>query len=135
MQISAYLTFTGNCREAMHFYQQCLGGELSIQTVGESPHFMKMPKAMRNAILHATLINESLILMASDMVPEIGLVSGNAISLMLDCSSEAQIKQCYLDLSTGGTQTHPIQYSYWGSLFGDLIDKYGNHWLLQYQGS
>ena len=36
-QLNAYLRFNGKCREAMTFYQACLGGELTIQTVGESP--------------------------------------------------------------------------------------------------
>jgi PhnB protein len=36
-QINSYLTFNGNCQEAMIFYQKCLGGELTFQTVGESP--------------------------------------------------------------------------------------------------
>ena len=34
-QINAYLTFNGNCREAMQFYTDCLGGELYLQTIGE----------------------------------------------------------------------------------------------------
>ncbi len=55
--INSYLTFSGNCREAMRFYQECLGGELQIQTIGDSPMAAKMPKKMKNYILHATLTN------------------------------------------------------------------------------
>ncbi len=32
-QIHSYLTFSGNCREAMTFYRECLGGILMLQTV------------------------------------------------------------------------------------------------------
>ena len=46
MQIQSYLTFNGNCREAMNFYKQCLGGELWFQTVGESPLSEHMPPQM-----------------------------------------------------------------------------------------
>jgi len=35
--IVAYLNFDGNCREAMKFYQRCLGGELSIMPFSEAP--------------------------------------------------------------------------------------------------
>ena len=42
-QINSYLTFSGNCREAMNFYVTCLGGELVFQTIGESPLANKMP--------------------------------------------------------------------------------------------
>ena len=55
MQIQSYLTFNGNCREAMNFYQRCLGGELAFQTVGESPLSDHMPAQMKDCILHSTL--------------------------------------------------------------------------------
>lgn len=45
-QINSYLTFNGNCREAMNFYKDCLGGELILQTIGESPLAYKMPQLM-----------------------------------------------------------------------------------------
>jgi PhnB protein len=133
MQLSSYLTFSGNCREAMTFYNNCLGGDLYFQTVGESPLSEKMPAHMRKAILHATLTREDLVLMASDIVSEKGLVRGNAVALMLNCGSEDEIRQCYASLSTGGEQTHPLEMSFWGALFGDLTDRYGNHWLLHFQ--
>lgn len=133
MKINAYLTFAGNCREAMQFYQQCLGGQLNFQTIGESPLANRMPAEMKNAILHATLIKDSMVLMASDMVGDQGLSLGNSVSLMLDCKSEHEIKNCYSNLSAGGLQTHPLELTFWGALFGDLKDKYGNHWLLHFQ--
>lgn len=131
-QIHSYLTFNGNCREAMTFYQECLGGELTFQTVGESPLSEKMPKIMKDCILHSTLTNGNLILMASDMVSEKGLIKGNSVSLSLNCSSEEEIKSCYAKLSAGGTANHSLENSFWGALFGDLTDKFGNNWLLNF---
>jgi PhnB protein len=131
-QIHTYLTFGGNCREAMTFYKDCLGGELTLQTIGDSPMSDRMPEEMKACILHATLIKGSLVLMGSDMVSKKGLVSGNAVSLSLSCTSEAEIRNCYKLLSEGGTQDHALENSFWGALFGDLTDKFGNHWLLNY---
>ncbi|MEO5570621.1 MAG: VOC family protein [Bacteroidia bacterium] len=131
-QINSYLTFNGNCREAMTFYKECLGGELTLQTIGESPMADKMPSQMKESILHATLSKNGLVLMASDMVPEQGLRKGNSVSLCLNCSSENEIENCYKKLSTGGKADHPLENTFWGALFGDLTDKYGNHWLLNY---
>lgn len=132
-QINSYLTFNGNCREAMTFYKDCLGGELVLQTVGESPLSDKMSPQMKKSILHSTLTRDGLILMGSDMVSDGGLVKGNSVSLMLTCSSEQEIKDCYANLAKGGEATHPLQNTFWGALFGDLIDKFGNHWLLNYE--
>lgn len=128
--INSYLTFNGNCREAMSFYQQCLGGELSLQTIGDSPLADKMPEQMKNCILHGTLTKGQLMLMGSDMVGADGLNRGNAVSLMLNLDSEEETRAVYASLSSGGRATHPLEISFWGALFGDLTDKYGNNWLL-----
>ncbi|MFM9839907.1 MAG: VOC family protein [Cyclobacteriaceae bacterium] len=134
-QINSYLTFSGNCREAMTFYKECLGGELIFQTVGESPLSEKMPSKMKNCILHATLTRNDLVLMGSDMVPESGLVKGNAISLSINCGSEEEIKTFYKKLSSSGKADHPLEETFWGALFGDLTDKFGNHWFLNHNGN
>lgn len=131
-KINSYLTFNGNCREAMNFYKDCLGGELSIQTIGESPISDKMPEQMKQSILHSTLIKGQLVLMGSDMVGDSGLIKGNALSMMLDCESEEEIKAIYSKLSEGGKAEHPLENSFFGAIFGDLTDKYGNHWLLHF---
>jgi PhnB protein len=116
----------------MMFYKECLGGELSLQTVGESPMARKMPARMQNAILHGTLIKGELILLGSDMVAENGLSKGNSVSLMLNCESDKEIRECYEKLSENGEKTHPLELTFWGALFGDLTDQFGNHWLLHY---
>ena len=130
--ISSYLTFAGNCREAMLFYKECLGGELSLQTIGESPLSGKMPPQMKDSILHSTLAKKGFVLMGSDMVSKEGLIKGNAVSLMLNCNSEKEIRACYENLSREGRTEHPLEITFWGALFGDLTDKYGNHWLLHF---
>ncbi len=132
MQIHPYLTFNGNCREAMNFYNECLGGKLEIQTIGESPLAEKMPAKMKKCILHATLTRKSLVLMGTDLVGRNGLMKGNAVSLSLHCGSEKEMKQCFAKLSEGGIENHPPEITFFGSLLGDLTDKFGNHWLLHY---
>lgn len=131
-KLNTYLTFNGNCREAMSFYQHCLGGELSFQTIEDSPLSDKMPAEMKTCILHSTLISDGIIIMGSDMVGEKGLLKGNAVSLLLNCSSEEEARHCYENLVKGGEATHPLHISFWGALFGDLTDKYGNQWLLHF---
>lgn len=132
MQLHAYLSFNGNCREAMQFYQGCLGGELSFQTIGESPLSESMPKKMRDCILHATLSNDALLLMASDMLGSAGLIKGNTVSLSLNCNSEEELNNCYIHLSAGGSITHSLELTNWGARFGNLTDQFGIHWLLQF---
>lgn len=130
--INGYLSFNGNCREALLFYQQCLGGELSFQTVGDSPAAARMPDRMKDCILHGTLVSRKLVLMGTDLLGEEGLQKGNNISLMIQCSSEREIRSLYRKLSTRGRKTHQLDRSAWGALFGNLEDRYGNHWMLYF---
>lgn len=129
-QLITYLTFNGNCREAMTFYQECLGGELYVQTVGDSPLSTELPLRMRKYVLHAMLRADNLVLMATDMVDEVELVRGNSVSIMIRCSSQDEMHKHFENLSRGGKTTYPIEENFWGALFGGLTDKYGNKWLL-----
>jgi PhnB protein len=129
--INTYLTFNGNCREAMNFYQECLGGELYFQTIGESPMADKMPSKMKESILHSTLTSGDVRIQASDMGND-GLIKGNNVSLMLNCSSENEIRNTYEKLASGGDTTHPLEDTFWGSLFGGLTDKFEIRWILHF---
>jgi PhnB protein len=128
--INAYLTFNGNCREAMTFYKDCFGGELEMLAVKDSPMADQWPADAQKKILHASLIKDTLILLASDMGGDEGQVRGNIISLALNCSSEEEIKTYFNNLSEGGHITHPLHTFFDGSI-GALTDKYGMNWILK----
>ena len=116
----------------MTFYQDCLGGELTLETIGESVIVDKMPNILKRSIMHAVLAKDDLVIMATDMVEERGLIKGNSISMMLNCNSEEEALAFYRKLSAGGRASHPLQETFWGALFGDLTDRFGNNWLINY---
>ena len=37
LHCTPFLLFDGNCAEAMTFYHQCLGGELTLTKLGDTP--------------------------------------------------------------------------------------------------
>ncbi|MES2560035.1 MAG: VOC family protein [Bacteroidota bacterium] len=133
--LCAYLTFAGNCREAMVFYQQCLGGTLSFVTLSDSPVADRLPANAGKYVLLAQLKHSMLTLMATDIVPDEGLVHGNAVSLYLQCNNLQQMEQLYTTLSQGGTQNDPIHQTFFGEWFGNLTDRFGIHWLLYHAAS
>ena len=116
----------------MEFYHQCIGGDLSLQTLGESPVPPQLPFNMKGAIVHAELKCSHFVLMGSDMGNNERLVKGNAMGIVIHCTSEKEIRDCYHKLSEGGKQTHPLSITFSGTLFGGITDKYGNRWLLNY---
>jgi PhnB protein len=130
-QINAYLSFGGNCREAMTFYQHCFGGELDIKTFEEAPGDM-MPGAAKDQVMHGRLSNGGLLLMASDGLQEVP-VKGNQVNLNINCSSEKEINNFFEKLSEGGKITMPLADQFWGARFGMLIDKFGIAWMLNWE--
>jgi PhnB protein len=131
-QIIAYLTFDGNCAEAMNFYKESIGGELMVNVVGDHPVEGQCGTAEPGAVMHAQLSKGSLQLMASDMMAGTGLIRGNSMALSLNCSSEEEIRDYFDKLSAGGTDIQPLKVEFWGALFGMFTDKFGLRWLLNF---
>jgi PhnB protein len=129
--INAYLNFNGKCREAMTFYHQCLGGELKLQKVSESPMAAQMPSELGAHIVHASLVHHRIVLMGSDMRGN-SLVQGNSVGLCLNCSSDEEIDTYFNNLSTGGRVVTPLHQTFWGATYGEITDKYGMNWMLNY---
>ncbi|MGE5682509.1 MAG: VOC family protein [Bacillota bacterium] len=131
-QIIAYLSFNGNCREAMSFYRDILGGELRMQSVGETPVAGQMPAEAHQKIMHALLTGNGFVLMASDSLRG-NLTEGSSISLLLSCSGEEEINRLFSGLSSGGNVTEPLNDTFWGARFGALKDKFGISWMLNFE--
>lgn len=128
-QINPYLSFNGNCREAMLFYQQCLGGELMLQTVAETAIARHCPVAMQQMIMHSMLVKGDWILMGSDMTGPNGINTGNDITLAVHSDSEPEIRELYQKICVGGIVVEALTEKPWGALFGVVTDRYGKRWM------
>ena len=130
--ILPYLHFNGSCDEAMHFYQQVLGGDLKMQKVGESPMAAQLTANTEARILYSTLRNEKLVLMASDIM-NTKYITGNAIVLCLNCSTESEMYEIFPKLAAGGIVHLPVHQTFQGSCYGELTDQFGIKWILNFQ--
>lgn len=129
-QLNAWLNFNGRCREAMTFYQQCLGGELSMQKIAESPMAAQLSSEAGANILRSSLTRDGiLLLMGSDLIGT-SLQQGNSIVLCLNCSSNEEIDAVFKKLSTGGQIKMPLHQSVSGTTYGELTDRFGMDWKL-----
>ena len=130
-RINPYLNFNDNCREAMNFYKDCLGGELTITTVGESPMAAQMPPAMKDSVLHASLQIGDYMVMGSDMRRK-RLTDGDSVSLCINCTSGDEQDRFFKNLSAGGTINEPLAEMPGGAIVGALTDKFGKQWMLYF---
>ena len=98
MTLTPYLSFNGNCSEAMKFYQSCLGGDLDIQTVGDSPSAEQMSDK-KDQVMHSMLKSDGIVLMASDMIMEGEAKPGTNVTLTLSGGSLEDLKKYFEKLS------------------------------------
>lgn len=126
-KINAYINFNNTCREAMTFYRECFGGELSLTVVGESPMKDMFPAEHRDKILHADLTGGDFSLLATDLPGPNKVFSSGSIVLTLVCDTKAELESLFGKLSEGGNVTHPVMQFYAGSM-GNVTDKFGVAW-------
>jgi PhnB protein len=129
INIDPYLFFSGNAREAMEFYQGIFGGELTVQTIGESPGDWPGKDQMKqDNVMHAMLDGE-VRLMASDSDKA---SSGSAkVELSLSGEDEPTLRKYWDGLSAEATKiTQPLEKAPWGDTFGMLTDRYGVDWMV-----
>ncbi len=103
-----------------------------MQTVGESPLAEHMPAEAHQQVLHCMLSTEGIVIFASDMVNGAEVVRGNTVTLCLNCNSEEEIQTLFAKLAEGGQVGNPLKSEFWGGTFGDLTDKFGINWMLNY---
>jgi len=87
LPFAVYLVFNGNCRQAFNYYQWCLGGDLRVQTLADTPYGNEVDFEFREAVICATLENEYIKLVGTDLSAEGRIVSGNRMSIMIECDS------------------------------------------------
>ncbi len=130
--LNIYLTFDGNCREAIEYYRDCFQGEIvSLQTFKDNP-MPGIPDHWQDKVMHCELKAEDIVLMASDNMPDSKLNQGNNYSLSIDLNSAEEQDSIFKQLAEGGKISMELQETFWGSRFGMLTDKFGVHWMLSY---
>lgn len=127
--IAPYLNFNGNAREAMTFYKECFGGELNIMDFDEASG---MPAGTKG-VMHANLVSEGITIMASDIPPGTpAIIFGTSVSLSVNCISREQVQKFFGAISNGGHVMMPLEDTFWGAYFGMATDKFGIHWMFNY---
>lgn len=137
IRISPYLNFAGETREAMTFYHDVFGGELTLSTFGEFG--MADDPALRDQIMHAQLVLDSgFAVMASDTPPGMTLETGGQISVAVHAdAADAQVLSHAFDriAGEGGQVTVPYEQAPWGDMFGMCVDRFGIAWMFDAAGS
>ena len=134
--INPYLNFAGNTEEVFKFYQSVFGGELSIVHFSDTPAGANVPPTVKDKVMHASLpIGKDNILMATDACEEMGfnLKQGNNYYVCISPDSREEADKLFNGLAEGGKVNMPLADMFWGAYYGDLTDKFGIQWMVNYQ--
>jgi PhnB protein len=129
--LTPYLLFDGKCREAMEFYHSCLGGQLTLTAVKDSPAKHQMSAFQQDKTLNAHLSSGPLDISASDWLA-LGEtpVRGNTVCLFLNGGTFEDLKNMFNKLSQGAEVTDPLKETFFG-VYGALNDRFGVRWMFQ----
>lgn len=131
MKFTPYILFDGNCAEAMAFYSQCIGGNLSMTKVGDSPMKMMMAENLHERIVNARLVSGIIDISASDwLLPSRERTQGNNVCLYISEGSSDELKKIFEALVEGGHTIDPLKTMPFG-IYGALTDKFGVRWMFQ----
>jgi PhnB protein len=127
-RLNPYVSYRDNAREALEFYKDVFGGNLSINTFGEYGD-PDAPEA--NNVMHGQLeTDQGFTLMASDTPPGMDFNPGNNITISLSGDDEQELRGYWEKLSEGANVTMPLEKQMWGDVYGQCTDKFGVQWMV-----
>lgn len=134
LRATPFLLFDGNCAEAMAFYHGCLGGELTLTKLGDTPMKDMLPADKHDRIINAHLKSGELEISATDWMasPEFDPVQGNTFAIFVTGGSYDELKPVFDKLKDGDNNTrlqelHEMPFG----IYGQFYDKYGVQWIFR----
>ena len=126
MKLSVYLNYPGHCEEAFRFYEQHLGGKLSmVQRHGPQPE--RLPPGWEQKVLHARMELGGTVVMGAD-IPGAEPMRSAYLTLTVPTPEEAE--RLYALLTEGGQVFMKMEETFFAKRFAMLRDRFGTSWML-----
>jgi PhnB protein len=133
IQVQPYLFFDGRCDEALEFYRQALGAEVTMlmrfkDNLDSHEHRM-MPPGAGDKVMHASVrIGETTVLASDGRC--LGRPSFQGFSLSLTVRDDAEAERLFHSLAAGGQVQMPLGKTFFSSRFGMVADRFGVAWMI-----
>ena len=114
-------------------FTSCLGGELTITKVGETPMKDQMPPEKHQRVAHANLKSGIIEFSATDWLhPTRTPRQGNTVAMYINGGKYNELRRVFDSLARGADKAllDDLQEMPFGT-YGHLADKYGVHWFFQ----
>lgn len=130
MKIQPYLFFDGRCEEALHFYRDALGAEITaLMRFKENPEPQMNPPGADEKVMHGSFrIGESEVMVSDGNC--MGKPAFNGFSLTLVADSIEQADRLFGVLAEGGQVQMPMAETFFSPRFGMVADRFGVGWMV-----
>jgi PhnB protein len=126
-----YLQLPGTAREALTFYGEVFGCAVQLHTFEE----FGRDDGPGDAIAHGYLEDGPVALFAADVAGDEPPFRCEGMMLsLLGTASPATLRTWFADLSAGGRVVDDLQKRFWGASDGQVVDRFGLHWLIGFEG-
>jgi PhnB protein len=132
LRCTPFLLFDGNCAEAMSFYHRCIGGELRLTKLGDSPVRDQLPPELHDRIINAHLTCGPFELSATDWMasPDLDPLPGNTFAVFVTGDQMEEFQQVF-DRLAGGAEPRRFQDLHQLPIgtYGQFYDRFGVQWI------
>jgi PhnB protein len=126
-----YLQLPGTAREALSFYGEVFGCATQLHTFEE----FGRNDGPGDAIAHGYLQEGPVALFASDVAGDEPPLRCEGMMLsLLGTAPPATLRTWFSGLAEGGRVVDDLQERPWGASDGQVIDRFGLHWLIGFEG-
>lgn len=136
INLTPYVNWRGQARDAMEFYQSVLGGQLDVMTFADMGGTATgVPEDEVDWVMHSALtVSDSVVLMGADHPSSVpGEPQTQQVSISGD--DAATLRAWWEGLTEGASILAPLEQAPWGDSFGMLRDRYGVDWLVNIAGA
>ncbi|HSX28434.1 MAG TPA: VOC family protein [Candidatus Saccharimonadales bacterium] len=134
LRSTPFLLFDGNCAEAMTFYHECIGGELTLTKLGDTPMKTALPPEKHERIINAHLKSGEIEISATDWMasPDFDPIAGNTFAIFVTGDTPEELQTIFDKLKDGDNNTrlqelHEMPFG----LYGQFYDRYGIQWIFR----
>ncbi len=133
MKLYPHLNFGGNCEAAFRYYEQLLGGKITmIMRKSDLPPGAPRPEGAETAVIHVRLRVGDGELIGNDVPPTyFKPIRSSYLYLSVDSAEEAD--RIYRGLAEGGEVTMPMVETFFATRFAQLRDRFGTLWTVLHE--
>ncbi len=126
---SPYVHFPGTAREALAFYADVFGCTVVLNTFAD----FGRDDGPGDAVAHGMLQGPVAMFGADVTGDEPSVRTEGLMFSLLGAGSQSTTRAWFAALADGGRVVDDLQVRPWGASDGQVVDRYGLHWLLGFE--